>query len=112
MDAALTPVPQRQPDRLGPLVIGRDLSPAEASRLCDDGLLVRCVGDVVVEPAALETARHRAACVVGLLRHEGVDPEAWVVGHEAACWVHSGWPAVSRRTALETVVVLGPRGRS
>lgn len=112
MDAELLPLPQPVPSRLDPLIVGRDLSPAEASRLCGDGVLVRCVGDVVVEPATLGDPGQRAACVLAALRHERIDPDLWVVAQQAALWVHAGGPPRSTWPALDTVVLLGPRGRS
>jgi hypothetical protein len=104
------------PLRLGPLLVGLDLSPVEAARLGDEGLLVRCVGDVVVPCDTRLDMTLRAQCVAALLRRENVDPSAWVVGHEAALWVYRGrietTPPPAPFAALERVVVLGSRGRT
>jgi hypothetical protein len=100
--------------------VGRDISPAEAARLSAEGLVTRCIADVLVCADAWLDVDARAHCLGLLLRREGVDPDDWVAGHETASWVHRGALAPERDRSLTTdpaatpehVVVLGPRGRS
>lgn len=92
------------------MLTGRDISAGEAARLCDEGLLVRAVCDVVTPVDARLDDAGRAGCVALLTLRDGVDMDVWVVGLEAALWVHTGFPA--RSAVLEHIDLLGPRGRA
>jgi hypothetical protein len=94
---------------VGPLLIGSDISPAEATRLCAEGFLVRSVCDVVVPADVPLDDAGRAACLALLMARDGIDTGVWVVGYESAAWVHTGAPA--RGGVPERVELLGPRGR-